>query len=137
MPLVTIETRRGLTVDQKKLVFDAVHAALVTAFQIPESDRHQRIVEYEPEDFEIPPGKGDRYMVVEIDAFAGRSNDAKRCSTSRSLPGSGQPGYQLKTSSSWCVTSHARAGAFAAARPARKSISASRSRYEHYRACWR
>ncbi len=78
MPLVTIETRRGLSADQKKLVFDAVHAALVTAFRIPASDRHQRIVEYEPEDFEIPPGKGDRYMVVQIDGFAGRSVDAKR-----------------------------------------------------------
>ncbi|MGH7858428.1 MAG: tautomerase family protein [Candidatus Binatia bacterium] len=78
MPLVTVQTRRGLTPEQKKLVFDAVHAALVTAFRIPETDRHQRILEHAPEDFEIPPGKGDRYMVVEIDAFAGRSIDAKR-----------------------------------------------------------
>lgn len=79
MPLVKIETRRGgLTAEQKRLALDVVHQALVTAFRIPESDRHQRIVEYEVEDFEIPPGKGDRYMVVEIDAFAGRSVDAKR-----------------------------------------------------------
>jgi phenylpyruvate tautomerase PptA (4-oxalocrotonate tautomerase family) len=78
MPLVKIETRRGLSPDEKKAVFDAVHDALVAAFRIPPGDRHQRIVEYDPEDFEIPPGKGERYMIVEIDAFAGRSVDAKR-----------------------------------------------------------
>ena len=78
MPLVKIETRRGLTAEQKQLALDAVHDALVAAFRIPEADRHQRIVEYEPEDFEIPPGKSERYMIIEIDAFAGRSIDAKR-----------------------------------------------------------
>jgi phenylpyruvate tautomerase PptA (4-oxalocrotonate tautomerase family) len=78
MPLVRIETRRGLTAEQKRLALDAVHDALVTAFRIPENDRHQRVIEYEPEDFEIPPGKSERYMIVEIDAFAGRSLDAKR-----------------------------------------------------------
>ncbi len=78
MPLAKIETRRGLTAEQKQLALDAVHGALVTAFRIPENDRHQRIVEYEAEDFEIPPGKSERYMIVEIDAFACRSLDAKR-----------------------------------------------------------
>jgi phenylpyruvate tautomerase PptA (4-oxalocrotonate tautomerase family) len=78
MPVVKMETRRGLTAEQKKVVLDAVHSALVTAFRIPESDRHQRFVEYDDEDFEVPPGKGDRYLTIEIDAFAGRSIDAKR-----------------------------------------------------------
>lgn len=78
MPLVKIETRRGLSAAAKGLVLDAVHDALVAAFRIPERDRHQRLVEYEPEDFEIPPGKGERYTIVGIDAFAGRSPDAKR-----------------------------------------------------------
>lgn len=78
MPLVRIETRRGLTSEQKGMVFEAVHRALVDAFGILEDDRTQRIVEYEADDFEIPPGKGPRYMIIEIDAFAGRSVEAKR-----------------------------------------------------------
>jgi phenylpyruvate tautomerase PptA (4-oxalocrotonate tautomerase family) len=92
MPLVKVETRRGLSAEQKRLVLDAVHAALVTAFRIPESDRHQRVVEYDAGDFEIPPGKGERYTIVEIDAFAGRSLDAKRLLYKEMVSGLGQAG---------------------------------------------
>ena len=78
MPLVKIETRRWMTPMQKAQALDATHGALVAAFKIPTHDRHQRVVEYAAEDFEIPPGKGDRYMLISIDGFAGRSLDAKR-----------------------------------------------------------
>jgi phenylpyruvate tautomerase PptA (4-oxalocrotonate tautomerase family) len=78
MPLVMIETRRGLSAETKHRLFDAVHGALVAAFKIPDHDRGQRLVEYAPEDFEIPPGKGERFTIVTIEAFAGRSLDAKR-----------------------------------------------------------
>lgn len=78
MPLVTIHTRRGLSAHQKAQVFDAVHGALVTAFRIPDEDRHQRLVEHEAENLDLPASKGDRWTLVEIDAFAGRSVDAKR-----------------------------------------------------------
>jgi len=78
MPLVTIETRRGQSLDSKRLMFAAVHAALMTAFKIPDDDRAQRLIEYEPDNFEIPPGRGERFSIVSIDAFAGRSVEAKR-----------------------------------------------------------
>lgn len=78
MPLVMIETRRGLSPDTKRRMFDAVHGALMAAFKIPDHDRAQRLLEYAPEDFEIPPGRGDRFTIVSIEAFAGRSLDAKR-----------------------------------------------------------
>ena len=78
MPLVMIETREGLPPDTKRRMFDAVHAALMNAFKIPDHDRSQRLIEYAPEDFEIPPQRGDRYTIVTIQAFAGRSLDAKR-----------------------------------------------------------
>ena len=78
MPVVMIETRVGVSSEAKRQMFDAVHQALMAAFKIPDSDRTQRFVEYEAEDFEIPPGRGPRFTVVSIDAFAGRSTDAKR-----------------------------------------------------------
>lgn len=78
MPLVTLEMRRGLDAETKAELFEAVHQALVAAFKIPDHDRTQRVIEYAEADFEIPPGRGPRYTVVSIEAFAGRSLDAKR-----------------------------------------------------------
>jgi phenylpyruvate tautomerase PptA (4-oxalocrotonate tautomerase family) len=78
MPLVTIETRRGLRPETKRRMFDAVHAALMAAFKIPDDDRAQRLLEYAPEDLEIPPGRGEGFTIVTIEAFAGRSVEAKR-----------------------------------------------------------
>lgn len=78
MPLVTIETRHGLQSALKRELFEVVHGALVECFRIPDHDRTQRLIEYAPENFEIPPGRGPRYTVVTIVAFAGRSLDAKR-----------------------------------------------------------
>jgi hypothetical protein len=56
----------------------AVHAALVEAFQIPESDRHQILVEHEAAAFEIPADRNPAFTLVEIVAFPGRSAAAKR-----------------------------------------------------------
>lgn len=78
MPAVKIETRRGMTREQKKAVLDAVRGALVAAFAFPEQALNLRILEYAPEDFEIAAGKGERFTLVTIDALAGRSLDAKR-----------------------------------------------------------
>jgi phenylpyruvate tautomerase PptA (4-oxalocrotonate tautomerase family) len=78
MPLVNISVKQGWTTEEKKGLLDAVHAALVESFEIPETDRHQRIGEVPGEDFEIPSGKTDRFTLVEISVFPGRSLDAKR-----------------------------------------------------------
>lgn len=67
-----------MTPATKKQLFDAVHAALVTAFKIPDHDRIQRLIEYAPDDFEIRLGCGERFTLITICAFAGRSLDAKR-----------------------------------------------------------
>jgi phenylpyruvate tautomerase PptA (4-oxalocrotonate tautomerase family) len=78
MPLVMIEARRGMPPELKRGLLGAVHEALVASFRIPDHDRAQRFVEHVPEDFEIPPGRGERFSIVTIVAFAGRSVDAKR-----------------------------------------------------------
>jgi phenylpyruvate tautomerase PptA (4-oxalocrotonate tautomerase family) len=45
----------------------------------PRRRPHPRIVEHEPENFEIPPGSSNRYrLLIEITAFPGRSAEAKR-----------------------------------------------------------
>jgi len=78
MPLVTIETRRGLAPATKNTLLDGAHQALVDCFKIPDHDRAQRFIEYAPEDFEIPGNRGERFTIVTLTVFAGRSLDAKR-----------------------------------------------------------
>ena len=78
MPLVKVSLLKGRSKEEKKALLDAIHAALIDAFKIPENDRTQRIFEFEPEDFDIPEEKTSNYTLIEIDAFPGRTLDAKR-----------------------------------------------------------
>src|SRR5687767_2928974 len=78
MPVVKIEARRGLGEETKRQLLQAAHGALMAAFKVPAGDRIQRFVEHAPEDFEIPPGRGPHFMLVQITCFSGRSLDAKR-----------------------------------------------------------
>jgi phenylpyruvate tautomerase PptA (4-oxalocrotonate tautomerase family) len=78
MPHVRIEIVKGRSLAERRQLFQAVHDALMKAFWIPDDDRIQRIVEHDAENFEIPPGSSDRYTLIEITAFPGRSAEAKR-----------------------------------------------------------
>jgi phenylpyruvate tautomerase PptA (4-oxalocrotonate tautomerase family) len=78
MPLVRLEVRQGRSAMQKRALLDAAHAALGEALGIPDHDRMQRIVEHAREDFELPAGSSDDFVLVEVTMFAGRSRQAKR-----------------------------------------------------------
>jgi phenylpyruvate tautomerase PptA (4-oxalocrotonate tautomerase family) len=80
MPHVLIEVRREYSEADEMALLDAVHGALIRAFRIPPDDRHLRLLAHEPHRFACPPGKTEpgRYTLVSIDAFAGRSIEAKR-----------------------------------------------------------
>jgi phenylpyruvate tautomerase PptA (4-oxalocrotonate tautomerase family) len=80
MPHVLIETRREYSEAEEAALMDAVHGALQRAFRIPPKDRHVRLLAHRPHRFAVPPGTAqpDRVTLVSIDAFAGRSLDAKR-----------------------------------------------------------
>lgn len=80
MPSVLIEVRRQYTREQETALIEAVHAALREAFRILPGDRNVRLVVHEPHRFACPPDRGqpDLYTHISIDAFAGRSLDAKR-----------------------------------------------------------
>jgi phenylpyruvate tautomerase PptA (4-oxalocrotonate tautomerase family) len=56
MPLVRIEILKGRTAPEKKRLLEAVHAALVEAFGIPDDDRTQRLVEHERDNSFCPRG---------------------------------------------------------------------------------
>lgn len=80
MPHAQIEVRRHWSADEEVAIIDAVHGALVDAFQIPPKDKHVRLVVHEPHRFAHPPAlaRPEYLTLVHIDCLAGRSTDAKR-----------------------------------------------------------
>ena len=80
MPSVLIEVRKTYTPEQETALMEAVHAALRDAFRILPGDRNVRLMAHAPHRFACPPhlAQPELYTHVSIDAFAGRSLDAKR-----------------------------------------------------------
>ena len=78
MPLIRVEIREGWSSAEKAGLLGAIHAAAVEALGIPDEDRTQILTEHPADAFEIPPGRGDTFTLVEITMFTGRSLDAKR-----------------------------------------------------------
>ncbi|MFD7155200.1 tautomerase family protein [Kribbella sp. NPDC059898] len=80
MPSAQIEIRREYSEADEAGLIDAVHDALVTAFQIPPQDKDVRLVVHAPHRFACSPRltQPEYFTLVSIDCFAGRSIDAKR-----------------------------------------------------------
>jgi phenylpyruvate tautomerase PptA (4-oxalocrotonate tautomerase family) len=81
MALARIEVVKGRSSEEKRRLLDAVHEALIAALKVPRGDPALRIVEHDPACFELPTAPhpvSDRYVLVEITMFSGRSIDAKR-----------------------------------------------------------
>lgn len=78
MPIARIEVRKKWHRREKELMISALHEAMVECLKIPEYDKITRFLEYEPEDFVVPPGCSENYVLVDISLFSGRSLDAKR-----------------------------------------------------------
>lgn len=80
MPSVLIEVRRRYSQEQEIALMEAVNLALREAFKIVPGDKNVRLVVHEPHRFAFPPArdKPEFYTHISIDAFAGRSLEAKR-----------------------------------------------------------
>lgn len=80
MPSSLIEVRRQYSQPDEIAIIDAVHSALVAAFRIPVGDKHVRLLVHEPHRVSHAPHleHPERYTLVTIDCFAGRSVEAKR-----------------------------------------------------------
>jgi phenylpyruvate tautomerase PptA (4-oxalocrotonate tautomerase family) len=84
MPLVTLTVRKPKTTEFKHKVLDAVHAALAGA-GVPETDKFQRVLELEEDDFRFDPGYPDvagarngDFVLIEILWSVGRSVKVKK-----------------------------------------------------------
>jgi len=77
MPLVRIEIIKGKDISYKKTLLEAVHVALVNAIQIEDWDRFQRLYEVEDELFERSESKTDKFTMIELTMFPGRTKEHK------------------------------------------------------------
>jgi phenylpyruvate tautomerase PptA (4-oxalocrotonate tautomerase family) len=101
VPSVLIEIRRAILAEEETHIMEAVHSALREAFRILPGDRNVRLIVHEPHRFACPPERShpELYTHVTIDAFAGRSVDAKRAlyrGIVEKLEGLGIPKDQVK-----------------------------------------
>ncbi len=80
MPAILIEVRKDYNEEEGTKLINAVHNAMVTAFQIPIEDRTIRLLVHPPHRFAVSPTKKnpELYTLISVDAFSGRSIDAKR-----------------------------------------------------------
>lgn len=80
MALARVEVLAGRSASEKRQLVDAVRAALSTALQAPADDPVVRLTEYQEGEFSVPyPDRhSDRYLLIEVTMFAGRSMAAKR-----------------------------------------------------------
>jgi phenylpyruvate tautomerase PptA (4-oxalocrotonate tautomerase family) len=80
MALARIEILEGCAQEEKRGMVKAVRTALSEALQAPDEDPAVRLTEYPREEFSLPyPDRhSDRYTLVEVTMFAGRSMGTKR-----------------------------------------------------------
>lgn len=84
MPLVTLTVAKPKSAEFKSGVFAAVHQALV-ASGVPQTDRFQRVLELEPENFRFDSGypdlsspRDENFVLIEILLSEGRSVKVKK-----------------------------------------------------------
>jgi phenylpyruvate tautomerase PptA (4-oxalocrotonate tautomerase family) len=98
MPNTLIATRSGWITDPAAVI-DAIQSALREALKIPEWDRTLRLLEHPPSHFAVPPGRGEKFTLVEVTMFSGRSIGAKRAlyrAIVRNLEALGVPPLDIK-----------------------------------------
>ncbi len=62
----------------RRQLSDAIHSCLVDALQLPADKRFHRFILLEPEDFIYPPGRSERYTILELSMFEGRAVETKK-----------------------------------------------------------
>lgn len=78
MPATRIETQAGWLEGRQTELLEAVQRALVEGIRIPEGDRDIRLHELPATAMLMRSGRSQRFVLIEISMFKGRSDDAKR-----------------------------------------------------------
>jgi phenylpyruvate tautomerase PptA (4-oxalocrotonate tautomerase family) len=77
MPLVKISMLKIWDDKQKKEISDKIHESLVEAFKIPDDDYMHQIIELEKDNYLYSKKRTEKYILIEMIIFPGRSKKAK------------------------------------------------------------
>lgn len=59
-------------------ISDVIHSCVVDALQYPPDKRAHRFFQLDATEFYYPPGRSEKYTIVEFSMFEGRSVEAKK-----------------------------------------------------------
>jgi len=57
---------------------DTIHAAAVDVLGLPTTKRFHRFFPMDPDDFPTPEGRSERYVIIEVLMFVGRTAETKK-----------------------------------------------------------
>jgi 4-oxalocrotonate tautomerase family enzyme len=78
MAQVVVYGRRQSLDQRRKVLSEAIHAAIMSALDYPPEKRFQRFIPLDEPDFIYPADRGTDYTIIEISMFEGRTDAAKR-----------------------------------------------------------
>lgn len=78
MSQVRIYGHRAALEPRRSAWSDCIHACLVEALGLPDNKRFHRFFPTAPQDFVHPDDRTERYTIIEISMFAGRTEETKR-----------------------------------------------------------
>lgn len=78
MAQVVVWGHRSRLTARRQQLSDAIHGAIVAAFDYPPEKRFHRFVGLDDDDFIHPADRGPDYTVIELSLFEGRSEEVKR-----------------------------------------------------------
>ncbi|MBW4540940.1 MAG: tautomerase family protein [Myxacorys chilensis ATA2-1-KO14] len=78
MPQIKIYGNASFLAQSRQVISDTIHACGVDALAFPLEKRFHRFIPLEPENFIYPSDRSEKYIIIEISMFEGRSVDAKK-----------------------------------------------------------
>jgi len=64
--------------ERKAAISNSIHAAVMSVLKYPPEKRFHRFISLEQSEFIYPDDRSDKYIVIEISMFEGRSIDTKK-----------------------------------------------------------
>lgn len=78
MSQVRIYGHREALAPHRRAWSDCIHGCLMDTLGLPETKRFHRFFPLDPEDFVHPADRSQRYTIIEISMFSGRTEETRR-----------------------------------------------------------
>jgi phenylpyruvate tautomerase PptA (4-oxalocrotonate tautomerase family) len=78
MPQTKIYGNADFIQQNREVLSTTIHACVVEALNYPPEKKFQRFFPLQAEDFEYPSDRSNKYIIIEILMFAGRTVEAKK-----------------------------------------------------------